>query len=283
VNGEDATSMDSAAAAPLPPEGGGEDAARQEIRSRIMMQFERWLDRMLTDEPPPTGVPAELLAAAHSALGEAPPADASADLYALFSALTTLTGEIRLQGRTFKQMTDGLGPMMELPERLERLESAQVESAVSLDRLCKQVGQQAGDGSLPPSKQVLSVLFDLHERLERGLKTLQTGIESLRGEEGGWLARMTGSAARVTQALDVMDAMQQGHRLTLARLEAALQEWSIERIGESGDAFDPQSMTVVDVGPGNGAPDGTVLEVYRSGYVLHGQLLAAAQVKVAKE
>jgi molecular chaperone GrpE (heat shock protein) len=41
-------------------------------------------------------------------------------------------------------------------------------------------------------------------------------------------------------------------------------------------------MTVVEVQKSDDVPDGTVLEVYRSGYALHGQVLATAQVKVAK-
>jgi molecular chaperone GrpE (heat shock protein) len=77
-------------------------------------------------------------------------------------------------------------------------------------------------------------------------------------------------------------AMREGYRLTLSRLEAALLQWGIQRTGEVGEPFDPRRMAVVEVGTAPGVPDGSVLEVYRSGYVLDGHVLATARVKVAK-
>jgi molecular chaperone GrpE len=126
------------------------------------------------------------------------------------------------------------------------------------------------------------VLFDLYDRLQRGLRTLDTGIESLRSRTGGgWLARLGGAESRMQQAITATEGMRDAQRLLLSRLEAALHQWGIERIGEAGDLFDPRVMTAVEI-QSSDKPDGTVLEIYRSGYALHGEVLATAQVKVAK-
>src|SRR5438034_9891853 len=92
-----------------------------EVRQRLIQQFEQWLDRMLAGEPPPARLPQDLLAELN---GDSPDAaQRKCDLYTLFSGLTTLTGEIRLQGRAFKQLIDTLVPLSELlPERMERME-----------------------------------------------------------------------------------------------------------------------------------------------------------------
>jgi molecular chaperone GrpE (heat shock protein) len=130
---------------------------------------------------------------------------------------------------------------------------------------------------------VLGVFLDLYDRLKRGLRTFEGGIESLRSRrQSGWLARLTGAGSQVDQALASAEAMGEGYRLTLARLEAALGQWEIERIGREGDRFDPRLMTAIEVRPAPGTSDGTVLEVCRSGYMLRGNVVAPAQVRVSK-
>ncbi len=277
----------------------------QTLRQRMLRQFEQWLDGMLAGEAPPEGLPDEMLADLQAARGTVPSTGgADGDLYSLFSWLTSLRGEIGLQGRTFKQVSDALAPVAALPGRLEQLEAAQAETlqrlessqAASLQRLdefieqCEQsrleesqTQEEEPASALPAPEDVLEVLFDLYDRLERSAKTLSAATQSLR--EGGkmsWLARLGGGPARIQQAIAAMDATVEGQRMTLSRLEAAMHEWGIQRIGRSGEMFDPRRMTAVDVQERGDVADGTVLDVYRSGYVLHEQVLATAQVKVAK-
>ena len=257
-----------------------EEPSRDELRRQLVEQFEQWVDRMLDGEPPPQGLPDELLASVQElAGGQANLPEQGCDLYTLFAALTTLSGEIRLQGRAFKQVTESLTPLADLPGQIEQIQSAQNESA---DLLARMQADDDEPGVMPSSKDVLSVLFDLCDRLHRGLRTLDTGIESLRSRSGGgWLARLGGAESRIQQAVTATEGMRDAQRLLLSRLEAALHQWGIERIGEAGDLFDPRVMTAVEV-QSSDQPDGTVLEIYRSGYALHGEVLATAQVKVAK-
>ena len=150
-----------------------------------------------------------------------------------------------------------------------------------------------GDSALPKAEEVLTVLFDLYDRLERGggcsTPPAAAAPPPRRRRRGGstgcWgrAPRPGGEGRRAERGPDeAIDAVREGYRLTLARLEAAFHQWGVERIGRAGEMFDPAHMAVVEIRPGDGAPDGTVLEVYRSGYVVHGRMLATAQVKVAK-
>ncbi len=261
-----------AAGSPLTPE----------VRGRLLAQFEQWLDRLVGGEPLPEGLPEELMGEARAAVdGQAPPPHRECDLYALFAGLTRLTGEIKLQGRAFKQLCDALAPLGEMPRRLERLESASVDCAEELSRLT--AASVKPESALPAAKDALHVVFDLIDRMERGLRTFDAGMASVRASVcGGLLWRLSGGAKHLQGALTAAAALREGYELTLSRLQAAMQQWGIDRVGRAGDIFDPRWMTAADVQATDEVPPGTVLEVYRSGYAIHGQALATAQVKVAK-
>ncbi|MFI5381766.1 MAG: nucleotide exchange factor GrpE [Tepidisphaerales bacterium] len=268
-------------AALVEPAGNG--CLSDEVRRSLIQQFEQWLDRMTAGEPLPEGLPEELAAEARAAVGgQGPGPERDCDLYTLFHSVTGLTGEIKLQGRAFKQLADALAAVGEVPGRLEKLEAVQAASVEQLTELAKP--PEEPESPLPTAKEALTVLFDLYDRMERGLRTFDAGMEAVQASVGGGLLwRLSGGARHLDGAMAAAKALREGYQLTLSRLEAAMQHWGIEQLGEAGDMFDPQWMTAVDVQTSADVPAGTVLEVYRSGYALHGQVLATAQVKVAKE
>jgi hypothetical protein len=256
-------------------------ALAPEVRSRLLSQFERWLDNLAAGEPPPQGLPDEMLAELDAAGGNAPLSAPDTDLYTLFSALTTLSGEVRLQGRAFKQLADALAPLGDVPRRIQQLEGTQL---ASVEHIVHAIAQQssAQPSALPPSKEVMAVLFDLYDRLDRGLGSFEEAMEDHAAPaQASWLARLFGHAPAPSLS-PALEGLIEGYRLTLARLEGAMHQWGIERIGDAGQAFDPTRMTAIEAQTTQDQADGTVLEVYRSGYALHGQILATAQVKVAK-
>lgn len=269
------------AQAPAPSHDDGPGAASNEqpaaeaVRARLMDQFARWVDRMLAGEPAPEGL-------AEALLDEARHVDPSDDLYSTVSALTTLSGEVRLQGRAFKQLADALAPLAQTPERLEALAEAQRESARQIESLLEDraaATDQTAD--LPPVGQALSVLFDLRERLDRGLRDFERSAGALKSNASGGWRRLLGrpSLASISAALE---ALRTGYQLTLSRVDAALHQWGIEPLAKPGDRFDPTTMNAVDIEQTSGAEDGAVLEVYQSGYAVHGRVLATARVKVAR-
>jgi hypothetical protein len=77
-------------------------------REEILRRFEEWLDGALAAEEPPRGIDAEILAAmAGASEGEGAPGAGRA--YSLWAAMTALTQEVKLQGRSFKELNDTLG------------------------------------------------------------------------------------------------------------------------------------------------------------------------------
>jgi hypothetical protein len=83
-------------------------------RSEILQRFEQWLDSALAEEDPPSGLPAELLAADTAE-------SAPTDWYTMWAAVTALTQEVKLQGRAFKQLSESLGAEAERRGRKEAL------------------------------------------------------------------------------------------------------------------------------------------------------------------
>jgi len=254
--------------------------APDDLRSRLMAQFEQWLDQTLAGQPPPRGLPDNLLAEA-AAIVEGQHSAAESDLYTLFSSLTALTGEIRLQGRAFKQLSDLLSPLSQTPAMLARVYEAQSETALSIQEA---LTRDAQEDQAPPVdfKQVCQTMIDLYDRLQRGLQTCDDGISVIKARHcGTWLRRLFGDAGVSDQAVLCVQGIRDAAALSLARLQSAMQDWGIERIGRVGETFDPNRMAVVEASVSSQTP-GIVLLVNRSGYALDGAVKAVAQVTVSK-
>lgn len=267
-----------------PGDAGPSESPEGDVRARLLAQFEQWLDRMLAGEPPPEGIAEEVLAEIESAAGHSAPYGADADLYALFSALTALSGEIRLQGRAFKQLTDALAPLSALPGGIEQLYSLQQDSAERIDQLLAQTRpseEESAESALPPSRQMLAVLMDLYDRMNRGKRVLQSATDALAARAPRGVARWL-AGSTLSDASRSLASVLEGYGLTLTRLQDTLDGWGVDRIGRAGERFDPERMTAIEIGPADGVEDGAVLDVYRTGYAVRGSVLAAAQVKVAR-
>src|ERR1019366_5830383 len=74
-------------------------------------------DAALAREDAPRGIPEELLKG-----DETGAEDATVDCYRMWAALTALTQEVKLQGRTFKQLSDTWGRDQEARSRKEVLD-----------------------------------------------------------------------------------------------------------------------------------------------------------------
>lgn len=86
---------------------------------------------------------------------------------------------------------------------------------------------------------------------------------------------------RAAQELaEVDDAHAKGIRLALGEMKSTLAREGLEEVPGEGHAFDANQHEAVAREPAD-APEGTVVEVVRPGYTLHGRLLRAALVKVS--
>jgi molecular chaperone GrpE (heat shock protein) len=256
-----------------------------EARERIVRGFEAWLDRAMADEPPPQGLTAGLLAALEN--GEPlPPLEneqpgSGCDLYSLWAAMTALTQEIRLQGRTFKQLNETLS------QSAQNLEASAVEArGGGEDAPAEEARIQQTEAQRPRKQEIhipLNVLLDLRDRVERGGNTARNAAEELAPKRMPRFARWLGVGSRYARhTQEILAALSHGYSLTLDSLDEALVNSGVSRIACRGQIFDPQRMTAVDIEETSSVPEGTVVEVYRNGYEWNGEVYRTAQVKVAR-
>jgi len=247
-------------------------------RERIVRGFEAWLARAMADEPPPQGLTAELLAAlAHGdplpPLESGQPGNSGSDLYSLWAAMTVLTQEVRLQGRTFKQLNETL---MRSLEASSAGAQADGEEEPAQQAESRQTGKQ--EIHLP-----VSILLDLRDRVERGGNTARNAAGQLAPERLPRWTRWLGVGGEYARnAQEILAAISHGYILTLDTLDEALVGCGVSRIACQGQIFDPQRMTAVDIEETHSVPEGTVVEVYRNGYEWSGEVYRTAQVKVAR-
>lgn len=239
-------------------------------REEILARFAAWLDEALAAEQPPAGIDAEILAATS---GDTPPEGlAPADDYQLWSALTALTQETRLQGRAFQDLARAVEAQPEAfaaqiaeaaPEREREIESRTRRDA---ERRCR--------------KEALEILIDLDDRLSRGLESARAAQKSAASAPPrGFFERMF---AKPDNSRDeVIAALMRGYELAIERVVHAFEGLNAHPIQCLGQPFDPRTMNAVDREATSAAPEGSVLEVYRSGYEWNGEVLRTAQVKVA--
>ena len=234
-----------------------------------MSRFEEWLDDVLASEKPPEGIEEEILATLADEAATAGNVRDETSSYALWAALTALSQEVKLQGRAFKELTAALdsqssraGEEIRAAYR-EREREAQRET----ERRCR--------------KEILGSLIDLRDRLERGLISVQaSAAEISRTSRNGWFSRTFGKTAAVPPET-VIAALIRGYELGLERLDQTLEEFNARPISSLGQLFDPCSMNAVEKQNSDEAPEGTVLEVYQTGFEWNGEVFRPAQVKVS--
>ena len=87
---------------------------------------------------------------------------------------------------------------------------------------------------------------------------------------------------RALGSADAGSALREGVELIQRGLMTVLQSRGVTAIDPKGEAFDPEIHQALSYEAAPGAPDGTVVEVFRKGYLFKDRLLRPALVKVAK-
>lgn len=229
-------------------------------REEILRRFEAWLDSVLAAEEPPQGIAAELLSSLAAETGAG--TNGKCDLYAMWEAITALTQEVKLQGRTFKQLSETLAPVAELAPQLPEVQLKAQEQA---------------------RREIVDVLLDFRDRLHRGLDAACASHAKMRESLlSGWTARLVARHQALRHAAESLAALEEGYRMSLERVDDVLAQFEVREIASEGQPFDPRLMHVVDVEETTEAGEGTVVEVYRAGYEWKGEVHRPAQVKVAR-
>ena len=120
------------------------------------------------------------------------------------------------------------------------------------------------------------------KRMARELEGAQArGLARLAGELVPTLDSLERAISSACEAAVVDEQLIEGLRLVQRELLAGLGRAGIERYCEPGDAFDPSLHEAVIHEHVEGAPSGSVVEVFQPGYSLGASVIRAARVKVA--
>ena len=239
-------------------------------RDEIVRRIERWLDETLSAEEPPEGVDAELLATLtgdNRSPQDVP--DAHTDSYALWSAVTALTQEVKLQGRAFKELHSAVGAEAKRAAEDVRATYREREREIQreAERRCR--------------KEILSALIALRDALGRGIESVRAVQSDVRKRPPrNWLTRIV-KASDEDVTTETLSALTQGYELGLDRLDQVLEDFNVHEIVCEGQPFDSRRMNAIDRESSGDVLEGTVLEVYRRGYEWNGEVFRAAQVKVS--
>jgi hypothetical protein len=86
----------------------------------------------------------------------------------------------------------------------------------------------------------------------------------------------------VERAQQMLGSLVTGYKMSVQRIDRALEQLGLEPISAVGQSFDPEYMEVLEAVPDSGYPPGEVLEEVRRGYVWRGRVFRYAQVRVAR-
>jgi molecular chaperone GrpE len=271
-----------------------EAKTKEALRVLILQRFAGWLDDVLAEEKPIEGVAAELLDELHAAKDSDNdgPADGAYDLHSAWSAMTALTQEIKLQGRTFKQLGEKMAPFAGLDQSINKLLATHHEALSDTRRIAEEgrTDRSQRDAEMKLAerdrarRELIGVIIDIREGLIIGLRSAAHSQGQLKEKRNRSRLEKIFMYKSTDQnhKLEIVKSLKKGYRMGLDRIDEALQQLGVNEIVCEGKAFDARIMNAVDIEETAEVPDGTVLEVYRTGYMIDTNVFQPAQVKVAR-
>ena len=218
-----------------------------EQRRHVLEAVAVWLDDLAVAEPPLPGVAPEAV----------PSTALVPDLFTMLGQLTALTRETQLQGRATNRLH------AELSAKLDHLAATQI----SADTMTRKLGDMQREARL----EVITELLEVRDRFSRGVEEAQRRLAGLRGF---W--------ARFAQH-EVLTALVEGNLLARERLDDLLRRLDVREISCLGQPFDPTLMQAAEVVHTTAAAPGTVVDVFRPGYISNGRVLRFAEVRVVAD
>jgi molecular chaperone GrpE len=212
-----------------------------ESREQLLAEFSDYLDTLVER------------ASSDETTGQSP----EIDLYALFTELTGIKNELRLQSRHFKS---ALEPLRETLSTLET-------SNKTISRELEYVRATALKAAHDKQRPLLLDVLDLRDRMEAGLG-------AARDHQPGRFRSLFSSEPVV------MTAMVEGMEITLRRLDEMLAGYDVVPVPAVGKRLDPHSMRAVAVESLSDRDNGVVLQEIRRGYTRGDEILREAEVIV---
>jgi molecular chaperone GrpE (heat shock protein) len=260
---------------------------------RVLADFRAWLTDLVT---PPAPVPE-------------PPA---VDLHALVAQFTALRHEVNLQtkaartsleqtGQALEQLEGAVDELRERPaadDETTPLLKALIDVYDNLALALRQVERQRGAIDEPLAELVDGTKVpEVPKAMEAGPVAVRPGfwwrligVSAGRSlgtvDVGAMLKELEARRQRIVEAARLarssFDGLLAGYRMSLNRVDRAIEQAGLEVIAAEGEAFDPELMEVVEVAGDTGCPAGEVVEEVRRGYLRGEVVFRYAQVKVAR-
>jgi molecular chaperone GrpE len=124
-------------------------------------------------------------------------------------------------------------------------------------------------------------LADLDNYRKRSAREVERRVdESREALVRDWLEAVDTVDRAVAMAPE--NPIAEGLRMVLAQMEGILARQGVQRIGRSGEPFDPERHEAVGVRETDDVPDRTVVEVARSGFAMGDRVLRPAEVIVSR-
>jgi molecular chaperone GrpE len=215
-------------------------------KEALLSQFSAWLDAA-RNGPEPSDEPT-----------------ATTDLYSLFVEMAGLRSEVRTESRLVKEALDQFRGVF------DTLRASQATVRQELERARAEARDQARAALRP----LLLDVIDLRDRLLAALKFSGP-------PQTGWLDRLTRRRA-ISRNASGGEAWREGLRMTLSRLDQVLLVRHVVAQRLEGQPFDPRIARIVGTSADSAAPDGTVIEEVRAGFLWDDQVLRTAEVIVSK-
>lgn len=183
------------------------------------------------------------------------------DLFDLFSEMSALRNEVKIESRQFKTALD------EFKNTLDLLHTGHAQLNRELDKNREALQTQRRD----ISRSMLLDLLDVYDRLAAGLKVLENYQPV-----SGWFGHST------KQDQQFVHSIQEGQTMILRKIEQILTKHQVQAIDALHQPIDPHCMSVVEVDHQPDIANGVVVEELRKGFFWDGQVLRLAEVKVNK-
>jgi molecular chaperone GrpE len=235
------------------------------------------------------------------------------DLHTLIAQFTALRHEVNLQtkatrtsleqtGQALEQLEGAIDELRQRPadgeDEAEPLLKALVDVYDSLALALRQVEKQRAAIDQPLEDLIEGTKVpDVPKPIEAGSVAIRPGFwwrlfgvsagrSVLNVDMEAAIKEMEARRDRTAEAARLIrtsfDGLIAGYRMSMARVDRAIEQAGLEVIATAGEPFDPELMEVVEVVGDSGRPAGEVVEEVRRGYLRGEVVFRYSQVKVAR-
>lgn len=206
------------------------------------------------------------------------------DLHTLLGQMTALRHEVNLQTKAARAQQE---------QNAQTLSSLQ-QALQSLNKPTPPL--MPGPGEEEILRPVLKVLLDIADALILAQREFQRGRDAV---EAALVATTPAAPVSLLDRLfrrptsrlagenperikPMLESLVTGYRMSLQRVERALEQLGVQRIECVGRPFDPERMEAVELVEAKGTP-GQIVDEVRPGYLWRGSVFRFAQVRVSRK